>query len=102
MVEKNLNVLQLSERTNIASDAIMMILGRNGRKRQIITELAQALEIEPRELLFEAGLLEEDLEKYVKDQDSGLKLVKTLLEADLSDEQLRELIEMIKKEPVAN
>ena len=44
--------------------------------------------------------IDKDLEKYVTDPESGLKLVKTLLEADLTDDQLRELIEMIKREPV--
>ena len=44
--------------------------------------------------------IDKDLEKYVNDPESGLKLVRTLLEANLTDDQLRELIEMIKKEPV--
>jgi len=100
MAEKKLDVSQLSEKTNIPVDAIMMMISTDQEKRQMITEIADAFEIPASELLFEAGLLEEDLEKYAKDPESGLKLVKMLLQADLNDEQLRELIEMVKKEQV--
>ncbi|MBV9470122.1 MAG: helix-turn-helix transcriptional regulator [Abitibacteriaceae bacterium] len=97
-IEKNISLRALAGQMEITPSYLSDI--ENDRRvpaEDVLRTLASNLEIEFEDLMALAGRFGEKAERYMKSQPTAVKLFRRISEANLGEEQLREMINEVKK-----